>query len=583
MQENTRMQLSRLLIVLAVIFSLGQSTIAQEPEKIFFDKDWKTTTQPKAMFYRLITLDKNGVPMGKVRDYYITGELQWEGVLRSFDRTNDNNNVSEGVCTWFYRSGKKQEEKTYVNGKIEGRSTEWYESGKVSREIDYVNNLAHGLWIEYFEGGNTRYRAEFKNGKVVGKWATQCDDFGKCQQVLREGFATADNDHGFSLTNTAQIVPQKGVLVKGDKESSLVQTMYMPLDVTRNFSIETSVIFQTGNMSTGNGLVFGRKNWDDYYYFYITPSGYYRVGAVTDGVNVDFAKWTWSDNINRGKNNSNVLKITRSGENVIYSINKQVVHIDRFYRLAGNDIGFFTGYEQKTVLYEYIEVRRDAEGSKNSMPAQSAAGQKWRGGGTGFIIDRRGYIATNYHVIENASEIEIEVVRNGQKVSHKAKVIASDKQNDLSILQIDDTTFKPYTALSYNLLTRTSDVGTNIFSLGYPLTMIMGDEMKFTDGKISSKTGFQGDITTYQISVPVQPGSSGGPLFDYDGNLVGVVNAKIMALDNVSYAIKSSYLTNLIDVLPEKLELPRDTSLTAKPLTEKIKALSEYVVMIKVK
>jgi S1-C subfamily serine protease len=112
---------------------------------------------------------------------------------------------------------------------------------------------------------------------------------------------------------------------------------------------------------------------------------------------------------------------------------------------------------------------------------------------------------------------------------------------------------------------------------------VMGDEVKFTDGKISSKTGFQGDITTYQISVPVQPGNSGGPLFDYDGNIIGIVSAKIMAADNVSYAIKSSYLRNLLDVLPESINIPNDQALSSITLTEKIKLLSDYVVLIKIK
>jgi S1-C subfamily serine protease len=69
--------------------------------------------------------------------------------------------------------------------------------------------------------------------------------------------------------------------------------------------------------------------------------------------------------------------------------------------------------------------------------------------------------------------------------------------------------------------------------------------VKFTDGKISSKSGYDNDATTYQISVPVQPGNSGGPLFDSKGNLVGVVNAKFTKGDNVSYAIKSPVLKTL--------------------------------------
>lgn len=66
----------------------------------------------------------------------------------------------------------------------------------------------------------------------------------------------------------------------------------------------------------------------------------------------------------------------------------------------------------------------------------------------------------------------------------------------------------------------------------------MGDEIKLTTGVISSKTGFQGDVSLYQISAPIQPGNSGGPLFDNKGNLIGIVNAKHKGAENVGYAIK---------------------------------------------
>jgi S1-C subfamily serine protease len=216
--------------------------------------------------------------------------------------------------------------------------------------------------------------------------------------------------------------------------------------------------------------------------------------------------------------------------------------------------------------------------SKNDNTSKST----WEGNGSGFFIDGNGYIATNYHVIDGASEIEVDFIKDNQKQSCKAKIISSDKQNDLAIIKIEDDKFKPYIKLPYFFKSTISDVGSNVFALGYPMALtVMGEEVKFTDGKISSKTGFQGDLTTYQISVPVQPGNSGGPLFDYDGNIIGIVNAKIMAADNVSYAIKLTYLKNLIDVIPDKLILPSDISISQKTLTEKIKVLSNYVVLIK--
>jgi S1-C subfamily serine protease len=209
---------------------------------------------------------------------------------------------------------------------------------------------------------------------------------------------------------------------------------------------------------------------------------------------------------------------------------------------------------------------------------------EWCSTGSGFLIDPKGYIATNYHVVDNAKVVEIDLIVDNQKQSYKAKVISSDKQNDLAIIKIDDDKFQPFSSLPYNFKSTISDVATNVFTLGYPMALsVMGEEVKFTDGKISSKTGYQGDVSTYQISVPIQPGNSGGPLFDYDGNIVGIVNAKILKADNVSYAIKSTYLNNLIDVIPDKIILPNDQSISQKSLTEKIKLLSNYVVLIKVK
>ena len=209
--------------------------------------------------------------------------------------------------------------------------------------------------------------------------------------------------------------------------------------------------------------------------------------------------------------------------------------------------------------------------------------QNWKSSGTGFFISKNGYITTNYHVIDEANTIEIEYLGK----SYSASVAVSDKQNDIAILKINDAKFNNLASLDYNFKKEVSDVGSSVFALGYPLTQLMGNEIKFTDGKINSKSGFKGEITSYQISVPIQPGNSGGPLFDNDGNLVGItssgINRELNLTENVNYAVKTKYLALLIDELDEKFELPNSTIQKTKPLTEKIKSLSDFVVMIKVK
>lgn len=202
--------------------------------------------------------------------------------------------------------------------------------------------------------------------------------------------------------------------------------------------------------------------------------------------------------------------------------------------------------------------------------------------GTGFAISPKGFIVTNYHVTKGATNIKVRGINGDFSNLYTAKIVIEDKKNDLSIIQIIDSNFTSLGLLPYIISKKSSDVGNSVFALGYPLKAIMGDEIKLNNGIISSNSGFQGDITSYQISVPLQPGNSGGPLFDTNGNLIGIVNAKLLIGENVSYAIKSSYLLNLIDQLPSPLTLQSLSNLAGKPLTTQVKVLKKFVYVIEI-
>ena len=150
------------------------------------------------------------------------------------------------------------------------------------------------------------------------------------------------------------------------------------------------------------------------------------------------------------------------------------------------------------------------------------------------------------------------------------------------MLQIDDPSFTTLGTIPYIIANRASDVGSSVFVLGYPLRATMGDEVKLTNGIISSKSGFQGDVTSYQITAPIQPGNSGGPLFDEKGNIIGVINAKHGGAENVSYAIKASYLMNLIDLMPTPPKLQTISIVSGKSLTEQVKILKKFTYIIEI-
>jgi S1-C subfamily serine protease len=112
----------------------------------------------------------------------------------------------------------------------------------------------------------------------------------------------------------------------------------------------------------------------------------------------------------------------------------------------------------------------------------------------------------------------------------------------------------------------------------------MGETVKFTDGKISSLTGINEDVTKYQVTTPIQSGNSGGPLFDDLGNVVGIIvsrlNKEKYDSENVNYAIKSVLLKNIVDLVPVTTQKGKRKKTSSLSQVDKIKVFSDYVVMI---
>ncbi len=202
--------------------------------------------------------------------------------------------------------------------------------------------------------------------------------------------------------------------------------------------------------------------------------------------------------------------------------------------------------------------------------------------GTGFALNN-GYLVTNWHVVDGAQTVHIYGIRGDFTKKYIADVVAKDKINDLAILKISGNGFPGFGAVPYKIRTTTAEVAEEIFALGFPMTDIMGDELKYTDGRISSLSGFDGDVSTYQISAPVQPGNSGGPLLDDNGNVIGIVCAKIdnRIAQNVNYAVKALYLKSLVETMQVTNVLPVNSQMVNYPRRQdKVKALRNFVFYI---
>lgn len=168
--------------------------------------------------------------------------------------------------------------------------------------------------------------------------------------------------------------------------------------------------------------------------------------------------------------------------------------------------------------------------------------------GSGFFITKNGYVATNHHVIEGAKDVK---VKDASGSVWDAEVAFTDLANDLAILKVTGDGFKALSIRPSSAVMK----GATVFTIGFPNTRIQGTEAKVTQGIVSSLSGITGEPNSFQISVPVQPGNSGGPLLDASGSVVGVVTSKLSATamlkatgtlpENVNYAVKSNYLVEL--------------------------------------
>jgi len=247
---------------------------------------------------------------------------------------------------------------------------------------------------------------------------------------------------------------------------------------------------------------------------------------------------------------------------------------------------FVTGNLSNKSTYE--ELRREvaqlrynqSHGGKYkiSPPAKAViSSDKYRG--TGFALTSSGLIATNYHVVANADSV---YVQNYAGKSFKAKVLYTDQNSDIAILEITDTSFRGLGAIPYTFKRSGSDLAESVFTYGYPQ-----DSPNYDDGRITSENGLNGDSVDYQVSVPINPGNSGGPLFDNKGNVIGVVKAKQTQLEGAHFASKSSYLLAAIDSVSADSSVKKPVLNTKNTLgglsrQQQVKKIQNYVFLVKV-
>ena len=202
------------------------------------------------------------------------------------------------------------------------------------------------------------------------------------------------------------------------------------------------------------------------------------------------------------------------------------------------------------------------------------AGQKRGGSGTGFFVSVGGYVVTNAHVIDGYEHPKIVC---GQEEPAEAQVVARDVRNDLALLKVG---VRPdhVARLRHGVA-----VGEELAAYGFPLFGTLSAGGNFTLGNISALAGLQNDSRHIQITAPVQPGNSGGPVVDRSGNLIGVVVSGLGthakgAAQNVNFAINISTLIGFLNAndVPCLMETSEDP-LSNVELANKVRAMSVLI------
>ncbi len=535
------------------LLSCLSSQAQTNQNKIYFDRLGKTTSESQAYYYRTQT-DK---PHEYISYYVNGGSVYFEGTIQTPSNTDENLNVYSGTCTWYYKNNKKKSLRTFSSTGLEnGTSIYYFESGKIWKEVEY------------------------KNGAVVGNSFKEYDEEGKQSRTFEENFSNNSNDWDlYTSDKTSATIGNKNFVLTSFTNAGAARYISIPTS-SEDFVIDVTINISKLKSNDKAGLIYGFKDWQNYNFFLISGSSFY-VGFVYEGVLVMKANGMFSSDIR--KTESNVIKILGIGEKNIYSINGAIQYTSDKSKNYGSNIGFSVSGQNSVTIENLILKEIEYKGSTGTL--ETNADLNVKATGSGIFISTNGYILTNYHVVENANKIQIEVNENGVPKTYNATIVQKDMDNDLAILQINDEAFKPFSSIDYSFVeSGSTDVGAGVFTIGFPFALSgMGKGAKFTDGKISSKTGYNGAINSYQTSIPVQPGNSGGPVFNESGQLIGVINAKIIAADNVSYAIKLNYIKNLIELLPNNPAFPNNKRVLSLSMEEKIKVITPYVVLIKIK
>ena len=204
---------------------------------------------------------------------------------------------------------------------------------------------------------------------------------------------------------------------------------------------------------------------------------------------------------------------------------------------------------------------------------------EYKSGGSGFLLDTRGYVVTNAHVVENAKHI---AVQGSDGIDMSAERVYIDLKRDIAIIRINSRKFKSPGAIPYSIRKSPADLSDPVFTLGFPR-----NEIVYGEGYVAAQTGYKGDSLALQITIAANQGNSGGPVFNRNGEVVGILTGKQTSAEGAVFALHSKYIYNALNSIRrdssyQKIKMPTATIMKGMDRTQQVKKLTDFVYMVKV-
>lgn len=229
------------------------------------------------------------------------------------------------------------------------------------------------------------------------------------------------------------------------------------------------------------------------------------------------------------------------------------------------------------------DKQRQQDKAINSIASSvnsKSEGKEITGTGSAFLIDGKGYLVTNAHVMRNSKGA---TVTNNKGQEFKVTKVAVDETRDIAILKIEDEDFKSVGTIPYGIRKSSTDIAEPIFTTGYP-----DNKFVYGEGYLSALTGFNGDTLSCQIAVAANPGNSGGPVFNRNGEVIGILSTREIKAEGVVFAIQSKYIVQMVNELKKNdtalhsLKLPANSQVRGMDRTQQVRKIQDYIYMVKV-